>query len=69
MIDNRNVEVIRLTEIIENVKQAVDDSSFGPIMIKQTNPDDISDSKNVVSPVAFQIFTLLLQSKLMKDNN
>lgn len=64
MRDDRSQEVVTLTQIIEDCKQAVDDSSFGPIMVSTTNPEDISESKKVVSPVAFQLFTQILQSKL-----
>ncbi len=64
MRDDRTETVSKLTQIINDCVQAVDDSELGPLMTVTTNPEDFSDKKKTVSPVAFQVFTQILQSQL-----
>lgn len=58
--------VLDLTEMIEDCKKAVDNSSFGPVMVTIHQPDNIAESKQVVSNVAFPVFQMLLGSLLNK---
>lgn len=73
MQDNKSLRVIELTEIIDDARQAVDDSCFGPLMVKTTNPDNIAESKNVISQVSFQLYLIIFQSLVVeyakKDNS
>lgn len=66
MIERTPARVLELTEMIEDCRRAVDQSSFGPLMITVHQPDNIAESKQVVSSVAFPIFQMLLSSLLAK---
>lgn len=52
----------QISEIINTAIESIDKSSFGPFYI--SNPDNLSQ-KNI-SPVNWQIFTIVLSSLLSK---
>lgn len=69
MQDNRSVRVIELKDMIEDAIQAVNDSSFGPLMVNTTNPDNLAESKKIVNQVSFQVFMTILQSLVVSRQN
>lgn len=61
------IKVSELTDILENVKEAVDKSSFGPVYqySHEINPSTNLPNK-IVSPLGAQIFATTLTQVLQK---
>lgn len=61
----REMTAEQLTETIQAVKEAVDDSDFGPVFIyDQVN----GEAKKIVSPLGAQIFVSTLSQILAKSD-